>query len=311
MMKKNRPADTAGRKRDNGASAAPRVDEHTVTEPSVLMEFLLAVYKDKSRTTVKSYLAHGQVTVGGVAKTGFDTPLCAGDVVRVTLGHVEKPFTHKMLRIVYEDDDIIVIDKRNGLLSMATDSERIKTAYYILSEYLKSKDRSARIFIVHRLDRETSGLMLFAKSMDVQHKLQKNWGDMILERKYVAVVSPPMREEEGVISSYLAENKAYMVYSTKNPDEGELAVTRFRRLKTNSRYSMVECMLETGKKNQIRVHMKDKRCPIIGDKRYGGISSPIGRVALHAGRIRFIHPTSGKEMLFDTGVPALFETLFR
>ncbi|MDE6182985.1 MAG: RluA family pseudouridine synthase, partial [Rikenellaceae bacterium] len=286
MIKESRPTRTDGGNRGKNRSAAPRVDEHAVTEPSTLMEFLLAAYSDRSRTTVKSYLAHGQVAVNGVTKTVFNTPLCVGDVVRVTLGHVEKPFTHKMLRIVYEDDDIIVIDKRNGLLSMATDSERIKTAYYILSDYLKNKDRSARIFIVHRLDRETSGLMLFAKSMDVQHKLQKNWEDMVLERKYVAVVSPPMREEEGVVSSYLAENKAYMVYSTRNPEEGELAVTRFRRLKTNSRYSMVECELETGKKNQIRVHMKDKRSPIIGDKRYGGISSPIGRIALHARRIR-------------------------
>ncbi len=149
-----------------------KYDEHTIETPATLMEFLTSTYEGRSRTTVKSYLTHGQVTVGGVVKTKFDTPLTAGDIVRVTFGHVEKPFTHKMLRIVYEDDDLIVIDKRNGLLSMASERERVKTAYYILSEYLKSRDRSARIFIVHRLDRETSGLMLFAKSMEVQHAFQ-------------------------------------------------------------------------------------------------------------------------------------------
>lgn len=287
-----------------------KYDEHTIETPATLMEFLTSTYEGRSRTTVKSYLAHGQVTVGGVVKTKFDTPLTAGDIVRVTFGHVEKPFTHKMLRIVYEDDDLIVIDKRNGLLSMASERERVKTAYYILSEYMKSRDRSARIFIVHRLDRETSGLMLFAKSMEVQHAFQNNWKGMILERKYVAVVSPPFKETHGVIRSYLAQNKAYTVYSTRDSEEGELAVTRFKVLKSNDRYSLVECELDTGKKNQIRVHMRDKGSPVIGDKRYGGIASPIGRVALHARRIKFIHPATGETLTFDTGVPGVFEGLF-
>jgi len=291
-------------------SETARYDEHEIVTPSTLMEFLLGTYNDRSRTTVKSYLSHGQVAVNGVTETRFDTPLTAGDKVRVIFGHIEKPFIHKMLRIVYEDDCLIVIDKRNGLLSMASESERVKTAYYILSEYVKSRDRSARIFIIHRLDRETSGLMLFAKSQEVQHRFQNDWKRMVIERKYVAVVSPPLKERSGVISSYLAQNKAYTVYSTRNPEEGELAVTRFEVIKSNADYSLVECRLETGKKNQIRVHMKDKGSPVIGDRRYGGIVSPIGRVALHARRIKFIHPDTGQELTFDTGVPASFEKLF-
>lgn len=287
-----------------------KYDEHTAEAPSALMEFLTTTYKDRSRTTIKSYLTHGQVTINGITKTRFDAPVAPGDIVRVTFGHVEKPFIHKMLRIVYEDEHLIVIDKRNGLLSMASERERVKTAYYILSEYLKSRDRSARVFIVHRLDRETSGLMLFAKSMEVQHAFQNNWKGSVVERKYVAVVSPPLKESEGVVSSYLAQNKAYTVYSTRDPEAGELARTRFEVIKSNARYSLVECSLETGKKNQIRVHMKDKGSPIIGDKRYGGIASPIGRVALHARRIKFIHPVTGETLSFDTGVPKVFEGLF-
>lgn len=287
-----------------------KYDEHTVMAPSSLMDFLIGTYKGRSRTTVKSYLSHGQVAVNGVTKTRFDAPLVERDTVRVTFSHVEKPFTHKMLRIVYEDDHIIVIDKRNGLLSMASESERVKTAYYILSEYLKSRDRSSRIFIVHRLDRETSGLMIFAKSTEVQHAFQNNWKEVVIERKYVAVVSPPLKERQGVVSSYLAQNKAYTVYSTCDPEKGELAVTRFEVIKSNARYSLVECSLETGKKNQIRVHMKDKGSPVIGDKHYGGIPSPIGRVALHARKIKFIHPITGETLSFDTGVPAAFEGVF-
>lgn len=308
---KNRPEkDVTGRH----SSASDNKNKKLVFDvrtPDTLMPFLLSVCKGKSRTTVKSYLAHRQVSVNGVPVTRFDTPLKEGDVVEIVQGHVEKPFVNRMLRIVYEDEYLLVVDKRNGLLSMATDRERVKTAYYILSEYLKSKDRSARIFIVHRLDRETSGLMLFAKSMEVQHKLQKNWEECVLERKYTAVVSPPLKKEHGRIESYLAQNKAFQVYTTNDPEEGELAITDFERIKSNDRYSMVECSLETGKKNQIRVHMKECGSPIIGDKRYGGIPSPIGRVALHARILRFIHPVTGRELSFDTGVPALFESLFR
>ncbi len=273
-----------------------------------LLDFMLSSLKDKSRTTVKSFLRNRQVTVNQIPTTKHDQLLKAGDIVVINLGMAEKQFRNPMLRIVYEDDYIIIIDKKYGLLSMATDRERIKTAYYIISEYLKSKDRNGRVFIVHRLDRETSGLLLFAKSMEIQHQLQHNWNENILERKYVAVVEGIPAQDEGVIESYLAENKAYNVYVTKNPEEGELAITKYRVMKSGRDNALMELELETGKKNQIRVHMQQLGHSIIGDRKYGGSPSPIGRLALHAYRMRFLHPITGVEMEFDTGVPPMFLT---
>lgn len=277
------------------------------TEKCELLKFMFAEI-NQSKTTVKSYLRNRQVKVNNQIITQFDHTLNAGDSVEISLGMTEEQFRHPMLRIVYEDDHIILINKNYGLLSMATDSERTKTAYYVLSEYLKSKDRNNRVFIVHRLDRETSGLLLFAKSQEVQHTLQQNWNDNILERKYVAVVEGAPKEPEGVIKSYLAENSRYVVYVTKNKEEGELAITTYKTIKQGKDNTLLELELETGKKNQIRVHMQQMGCSIIGDRKYGGKQSPIGRLALHASRIRFKHPVTGEEMTFDIGVPPMFLT---
>ena len=292
------------RKRNEGRSLRFEAEK-----AGTLMPFLLERLKGRSRTTVKSYLSHRQTAVNGIPTTQFDHPLKPGDEVTVNLGTANETFRHPMLSIVYEDDHLLVVNKKNGLLTMATDRERKKTAYYLLSEYLKQKDPTARIFIVHRLDRETSGLLLFAKSMEIQHRLQQNWNELVLERKYVAVAGGRLPKPEGVYSSYLVESKAYIVYSTQDPRKGELATTGYRVLKEGAGNSLVELELETGKKNQIRVHLKDMGCPIIGDKKYGGIPSPIDRVALHASKIRFIHPVTHEEMSFDTGIPALFQSL--
>ncbi|MFI3262445.1 MAG: RluA family pseudouridine synthase [Rikenellaceae bacterium] len=282
-----------------------------VEEEGPLLAFLFKVFADKSKTTVKSYLSNRQIFINGSMSTKFNFELKKGDEVMYSPEMQPEQFKHPMLRIVFEDDHLIIIDKKNGLLSMATDRERQKTAYYILSEYLKSKERNQRVFIVHRLDRETSGLMVFAKSKEIQHQLQQNWNDIVLERKYVAVVKGEPKEKSGVYSSYLAENSKFYVYSTKDHEEGELAVTHYEVLKQGAGNSLVELELETGKKNQIRVHMKDMGCSIIGDRKYDGIVSPIGRIALHARKIRFIHPVTEKEMSFDTDVPHQFMTLLK
>lgn len=276
-----------------------------------LLDFLFEKMASKSKTTVKSYLRNRQISVQGVPTTKFDYPLKKGDKIELTLNIVEQTLRHSKLSIVFEDEHLLVVYKQNGLLSMASDSERKKTAYYILSEYLKSKDRSERIFIVHRLDRETSGLMLFAKSMDIQHKLQKNWNEIVLERKYVAVVSGAPQYDQGEFTSYLGETKALKVFSTNDPTKGEKATTHFKVLQRKKYCSLVELELETGKKNQIRVHMQQLGCPIIGDKKYGGKDSEIKRVALHARQIRFIHPVTQEEMNFETPIPKSFNTLLK
>lgn len=285
--------------------------EFILEEECQLLAFLFKAFAPKSKTTIKSYLTHRQIFVNGMVVTQFDHELKEGDVVTFSSEMQAEQFKHPWLRIVFEDDHLLVIDKRNGLLSMASDTERTKTAYYILSEYLKNKERSQRVFIVHRLDRETSGLMIFAKSKEIQHTLQQNWSEIVIERKYVAVVTGEPRQMSGEYSSYLAENSRYYVYSTKDKEEGELAVTHYEVLKQGAGNSLVELELETGKKNQIRVHMQDMGCSIIGDRKYDGVVSPIGRIALHARKIRFIHPITEKEMLFDTDIPPQFMSLLK
>lgn len=292
-------------KRDEGKSL-----KFEASQSGRLLDFLFENIKNQSKTTIRSYLKHRQISVNGIPTTQFDTVLFGGDLIEINLGTAREGLTHQMLKIVYEDDYLLIANKREGLLTMATDKQRTRTAYYILSEYLKKQDLSNRIFIVHRLDRETSGLVLFAKSMEIQHTLQQNWANIVLERKYVAVVSGSPKEDQGEIRSYLAENKALVMYSTNDPSKGELAITKYRVLNRNKTKSLVELELETGKKNQIRVHMKDLGCPIIGDKKYGGEMTEMDRVALHASKIRFIHPVTNQEMVFDTGIPSKFKKPF-
>ncbi len=284
----------------------PKPIELTSQENTALLEFLFSELKDKSKTTVRSYLRNGQVNINGVQSTQFDAQVSAGDRVSIVFERVHDPLKHPLLRIIYEDDHIIVVNKHNGLLSMGTAKQRTKCAYYILSDYLKRRDPLARIFIVHRLDRETSGVMIFAKSMEVQHTFQYNWKNIVAERKYIAVVSPPPKKPEGEIFSYLFESKALIVYSTNDPSKGDPATTYYRTLQGNDHYALLELELDTGRKNQIRVHMKDIGSPIVGDKKYGGRVSNINRVALHAIKIRFTHPVTGRELSFSTDIPRQF-----
>ncbi|MEG2036343.1 MAG: RluA family pseudouridine synthase, partial [Mucinivorans sp.] len=214
-----------------------------------------------------------------------------------------------MLRIVFEDEWILVVEKRNGLLSIATDKQPTRTAYNILSDYLKREDPSARIFIVHRLDRETSGLMIFAKDQELKFDMQRNWEQTVLERKYYAVVEGIIEKKEGVISTYLTESKALKVYATRR-SEGKVANTAFKVLATTKNNTLLELQLETGRKNQIRAHMEFVGHPIIGDKKYGASSNPLGRVALHAGSLNFIHPATGEQMSFSTPIPISFTKMF-
>ena len=275
-----------------------------VEHDDTLLNYLLALFGDKSRTTVKSYLSHRQVAVNDMPVTQFDTMLHAGDELKINFKRGFSVFKHNRLKMVYEDEYIIVIDKGYGLLSMSTERIKTGTAYSILSDYVKSQNPENKLFIVHRLDRDTSGLMMFAKSKGIQEQLQHNWHNIVLERKYVAVVEGVMEQPEGMVRSYLTENAAFQVYSTDNPDEGQLAITRYKVLGGNSRFSLVELDLETGRKNQIRVHMHDLGHSIIGDRKYGAHGSPLGRVALHAVKLRFAPPVTRREMNFETPIPA-------
>ena len=282
------------------------IETYQVAEEAALLEFLIGAMPQRKRTAIKNLLSHNQIAVIGIPTTQFDMALKAGDEVKANLTREFRVFYNRRLKLVYEDDDIIVVNKGYGLLSMGTDKIKEGTAYSILREYLKWQDPRNKLFIVHRLDRDTSGLMVFAKSQEAKDKLQHNWNNMVIARKYLAVVEGRPESEEGEVRSYLAENSRFEVYSTDKPEEGQLAVTRYRTLRSRNGYSLMEVSLDTGRKNQIRVHMKDLGHPIAGDRRYGAKSSPIHRMALHAQTLRFIHPMTRKDMNFSTPVPASF-----
>ena len=202
------------RPQNSSRAKAPRSRSFEVQEENTLMPFLLQALHDQSRTAVKSFLAHKLVQVNNRVTTQFDTPLKPGDTVTVGMNKNAAPFHHPMLNILYEDEHLLVVEKASGLLSMGTERDKTKTAYYILNNYVKNKDPRNHIFILHRLDKETSGVMMFAKNKKVQEILQKNWNEMIRERKYVAVIEGCPQPEQGQVKSYISENKALIVHST-------------------------------------------------------------------------------------------------
>ncbi|MBP8819512.1 MAG: RluA family pseudouridine synthase [Syntrophomonadaceae bacterium] len=282
-----------------------------VAQPEELMKFLIEQMPDKSRNNIKSLLSHRQVLVDGQVVTKYNHPVKVGQKVSINWALVRDEKPVRGLQILYEDADIIIIDKPAGLLSIASDKEKERTAYHQLTEYVRTKDPENRIFIVHRLDRETSGVMLFAKNEDIKHSLQDNWKEAVVDRAYIAVVEGQVEKKEGKIRSWLQETKTRLVYSSSSPGEGQEAVTCYKVLETGAGYSLLEIRLETGRKNQIRVHMKDIGHSIIGDKKYGAMTNPIGRLGLHAHILAFYHPVSGELMRFETEVPKKFSQLFK
>lgn len=276
-----------------------------------LLAFLTESFRGRSRTTVKSFLANRQVAVNNITTTQFNHRLDPGDTVSVRFGRMPEALRHPMLKIVHEDQSILVIDKRHGLLSIATDSERTRTAYRILRDHVRSQDPHNKIFVVHRLDRETSGLMLFARSEAVKLALQNNWKEAVYDRRYVAVTEGEIPDDEGVVEAPLAENMATHKVYVPRDGSGIAAATHYRVLRRGQGRTLVELRLDTGRKNQIRAHLEWLGCPIAGDWKYGARENPAGRVCLHAHMLCFIHPATGERMEFCTRIPQLFEELVK
>jgi len=224
---------------------------------------------------------------------------------------ISTKYQPKGLTILYEDQDILVVNKMSGLLTMASAREREKTAYFLLSNYVKkgSQKSKNRIFIVHRLDKDTSGVLVFAKTEKAKFFLQDEWQSF--SKKYVAVLEGKMREKEGIITSYLAENSIHRVFSVRNADKGKFAKTGYKVIKESERFSLVNIHLYTGRKNQIRVHFYEQGCPVAGDKIYGEKSVGIKRLALHAATLTIRHPHTKKEMTFETNTPSYFKQLIK
>ena len=307
MAKLSKPTKPGGEK---AGVARDTIVTLPVKADTTLMAHMIESMPMCKRQTIKDYLKHNQVMVNNVVTHQFDQPLKRGDDVKVNQSREFQVFYHPRMKLFYEDDDIIVVYKGYGLLSMSTGKEaKETTAYSIVRDYLKRKDPRNKLFIVHRLDQQTSGLMMFAKTREAKDTMQHNWNNMVLERKYVAVVEGYLDKPEGEVRSYLAENAAHEVYSTDDPQKGKLAVTHYRTLAARKGHTMVELSLATGRKNQIRVHMKDLGHPISGDRRYGAKPSPIQRLALHALTLRFVHPVTRKDMNFSSAVPQAFSKL--
>ena len=278
------------------------MEKYIVKENEILIEFLKKMFSNLSKNSVKSLLHNEKVFVNGNMTTKYNYELNAGDIVEIR----EK--VDKNIDIIYEDKDIIVINKPSGLLTVATEKEKNKTAYHLVMEYLKKKNKNNRIFIIHRLDKDTSGIIMFAKNERAKHLYQDNWNDIVKKRCYYAVIDGKMENKEGTIKSYLKEN-GNMVYSVKDRS-GKLAITEYKVLKERKNISLLDINLKTGRKNQIRVHMKENKTPILGDLKYGEKSKLINRLALHAYKLELINPVTKKIHIFEASMPNEIKTLF-
>lgn len=282
---------------------------YTVESDGKLLEWLLENVKGESRSKIKATLKGRGIKVDRKTVTQFDYPLKKGMRISISKSKQNRIFKSKYLKIVYEDQYLVVIEKNIGILSMAAGHSSLNCKT-VLDEYFHSTRQHCQAHTVHRLDRDTSGLMIYAKDKDTALRLEENWHETVYDRRYVAVCSGEF-PEDGTVTSWLKDNKAYVTYSSMVDNGGKLAITHFHVLKRTPDYSLVEFKLETGRKNQIRVHSADLGHPVCGDIKYGNGDDPCGRLCLHAYLLCFIHPVTGKKMEFETQIPSSFMKLFK
>lgn len=288
--------------------SANKYIEIPVREEQILIDFLLK-QMGISRNRAKDLLAGRAISVNRKLTTRHDTKLQIGEVVRISRHRQKTMLVNKYVKIVYEDKDLVVIEKSEGILSMASSPKQycIKN---VLDEYFEKRHFKCTAHVVHRLDRETSGLMIYAKNIETAKMLEENWQEAVYDRRYVALLCGEMKEEGGTIKSWLKESKSFITYSSTTDNGGKLAITHYHHLRSSKNLSLVEMKLETGRKNQIRVQMADLGHPVAGDLKYGNGYNPIHRLALHAYRLNFIHPKTHENMVFETPIPLEFTKVF-
>ena len=297
---------------NTGYNRMGEYDHYVVNEQKPLLEWLLENVKE-SRTKIKATLQGRGIKVNGKTVTQFDFQLERGMKVAVSkTKRNQQSFKSRYVKIVYEDQWLIVVEKNIGILSMAAGHSSLNVKS-VLDDYFKKSRQKCTAHVVHRLDRDTSGLMVYAKDMETEQILEHNWHQIVYDRRYVAVVSGEMEQDEGTIQNWLKDNKAYVTYSSPVDNGGKLAITHFHVLDRTTEHSLVEYKLETGRKNQIRVHSADmgQGHPVCGDTKYGNGDDPIHRLCLHAWLLCFSHPRTGEPMEFETPVPTAFRQLFK
>ncbi len=280
----------------------------TVKENAPLLEYLINNVSE-SRSKLKATLQGRGIAVNGRMVTQFDYQLKAGDKIIISRHKKQNQFKSRYVKIVYEDRWLVVVEKNIGILSMAAGHSSLNVKSVLDDYFLKSRQK-CRAHVVHRLDRDTSGLMVYAKDIETEQILEHNWHQIVYDRRYVAVVSGEMEQDNGTIANWLKDNKAYITYSSPTDNGGKYAVTHFQVLNRTTEHSLVEYKLETGRKNQIRVHSADMGHPVCGDVKYGNGDDPLHRLCLHAYMLCFTHPVTGEPMEFSTPIPTAFRSLF-
>lgn len=284
--------------------------QFVVNAPAELLNFLIEKKIRKSKNAIQSVLRRRLITVNGKLVTQYNHPLQKGDRVAVMkTDQLKKIKRLKGMSIVYEDDYLIVIEKESGLLSVPTEKEKVETAHGILMGYMKKKSKDGKVFVLHRLDREASGLMIFAKDKNIQGEIQRLWDFYVPVYNFVALVEGQMPDNKGQIRSWLTQNKNYHVFSCSFDNGGQEAVTDYKVIQSNGRYSLVSFNQLTKRRNQIRAQLQDLKCPIVGDRKYGASSSPIKRMAFHVDQIKIKHPVTKKTMEFKSAIPKTIMSL--
>ena len=277
-----------------------------VAKEALLIDFIMEKMHGISRNRAKALISNRVVLVNNAITTHPLTELVPGQVVQLDRSKHKKSFNSKELDIVFEDPYLLVIDKQPGVLSMSNNT-RQQTVQTVLNRYLEKGGGRNTSHLVHRLDRDTSGLMVYAKDVQTQQSFINGWQELVTDRRYVALVEGKLEKQRGTVRSWLTEDKRFITHSSLTDNGGKYAVTHYNVLASSNGYSLVECMLETGRKNQIRVHMADLGHPLVGDAKYGSNNDSIRRLGLHAYMLCFVHPVTGKRLRFETPIPASFE----